>query len=67
MLIFHLKKWKNSPEMWKSSIFLYIFSLLIQLYIAKVPIGSGSGGNFPDPAPTKKVRIRPDPAPEPWK
>ena len=45
--------------MCKTSIFK-IFSLFIQLYIAKVPIGSGSGENFPDPAPdpTKKVRIR---------
>ncbi len=39
----------------------------MQLYIAKVPIGSwsgyGSGENFPDPDPTKKVRIRnPGPA-----
>ena len=37
-------------------------SLFLQLYIAKVPIGSGSGSgeNFLDPAPdpTKKVRIR---------
>jgi len=30
--------------------------MFIQLYIAKVPVGSGSGENFPDP--TKKVRIR---------
>ena len=51
-------------------IFLNIFSLFIQLYIAKVPIGSGSGENCPDPAPdpTKKVRILPDsyPDPQPW-
>ena len=44
--------------------------MFIQLYIAKVPIGSGSGPdeNFLDPAPgpTKKVRIRPDPDPQPW-
>ena len=32
--------------------------MFIQLYIAKVPIGSGSGENFPDPDPIKKVRIR---------
>ena len=30
--------------------------MFIQLYIVKVPIGSGSGENFPDP--TKKVRLR---------
>jgi len=47
--------------------------MFIQLYIAKVPIGSGSvsgsgsGENFPDPDPdpTKKVRIRPDSNPQP--
>ena len=35
-------------------------SLFMQLYIAKVPIGSGYGENFPDPAPdpTKNFRIR---------
>ena len=54
--------------MCKTSIFLifFIFSLFIQLYIAKVPIGSGHGSghgsgaseNFPDPDPTKKDRIR---------
>ena len=37
-------------------LFLKYFSLFLQLYIAKVPIGSGSGENFLDPA--KKVRIR---------
>ena len=57
------------------ALFLKYFSLFLQLYIAKVPIGSvsgygsGSGENFPDPAPdpdpTKKVRIRPDPDPQP--
>ena len=32
------------------------FSLFLQLHIAKVPIGSGSGsgGNFPDPQPCLK-------------
>ena len=44
----------------KTSIFFNIFTLFIQLYIAKVPIEAGSGENFPDPTPdpTKKVRIR---------
>ena len=46
---------------------ILIFFSFIQLYIAKVTIGSGygSGENFLDPAPdpTKKVRIRPDPQP----
>ena len=57
--------------MCKTSIFKN-FSLFIQLYIAKVLIGSGSGygsgENFPDPDPTKKVRIRQDPDsdPQPW-
>ena len=36
--------------------------MFLQLYIAKVPIGSGSGygssEKFPDPDPTKKVWIR---------
>ena len=32
--------------------------MFIQLYIAKVPIGSRSGENFPAPDPTKKVQIR---------
>ena len=55
--------WKNGKihlEMCETS----IFSLFIQLYIAKVPvpIESGSGENSPDP--TKKVRILPDP--QPW-
>jgi len=50
--------------MCKSSIKKKI-SLFIQLYIANVPIGSGSGENFPDLAPNKKVRIRPDPDPQP--
>ena len=27
------------------------FPLFIQLYIAKVQVGSGSGENFPDPVP----------------
>ncbi len=44
--------------MCKSSILKIFFSLFIQLYIAKVLIGSGFGENFPDPDPTKKVRIR---------
>ena len=54
---------------WKSVklIFLNIFSLFIQLYIAKVSIGPGSGEHFPDPAPypdpTKKDS---DPDPQPW-
>ena len=33
-----------------------MFSLLIKLNKAKVPIGSGSGENFPDPVPD----------PQPW-
>ena len=41
-----------------TSIFKIFFSLFIQLYIAKVPIGSGSGESFPAPDTTKKVRIR---------
>ena len=36
--------------------FLNIFSLFIQLNKGKVPVGSGSGDNFPDL--TKKIRIR---------
>ena len=36
--------------------FFNIFSLLTQLYIAKVPIGSGSGENFPDPADPDPIR-----------
>jgi len=51
--------------MCKSSIFkIFVPCLHIQIYTAKVPIGSGSGENFPDPDldPTKKVRIR-NPAP----
>jgi len=32
--------------------------LFIQLYIAKVPIGSGSGENFPDPTINARIRIR---------
>ena len=59
--------------MCKTSIFKIFFPCLYNFtYIAKVPIGSGSGENFPDPAlvpyPTQKVRIRPDsdPDPQPW-
>ena len=44
--------------MCKTSIFKIFFSLFIQLYIAKVPLGSGYVENFPDPDPTKKGRIR---------
>ena len=40
----------------KSSIFFYNI-----LYIAKVPVGSGSGEHFSHPYSTKKVRFRPDP------
>ena len=32
--------------------------MFIQLYIAKVPIGSGSGSGENYPYPTKKVRMR---------
>ena len=51
----------------KKLYFKNIFSLFIQLYIAKVPIRSGSesGENSPAPDPSKKVRIRPDPDPQP--
>ena len=52
--------------MCKTSILKYFFLVyFLQLYIAKVPIGSGSGSgeNYPDP--TKKVRIRPDSDPQP--
>ena len=35
-----------------------MFSLFIQLYIAKVPIGSGSGENFLDPTKQDRIRIR---------
>ena len=46
MIIFILK-WKNLPD----CVELTLFSLFIQIYIAKVPIGSGSGENFSDPTP----------------
>ena len=39
--------------------FKNIFALFIQLYIAKVQIGSRSGENFPDPA-------QEGPDPQPW-
>ena len=58
MIIFIWKKWNNSPENLENLYFLNIFSLFMQLYITKIPIGSGSGENFADPDPTKKVRIR---------
>ena len=57
MLIFIWKKGKIHLKMCKSSIYKIFFPCLyIQLYITKVPIGSGSGENFPDP--TQKIRIR---------
>jgi len=56
--IFFSEKWKNSPENVSKLYFENIFSLFIQLYIAKIPVGSGSGENFANPAPTKKIRIR---------
>ena len=52
-----MKKWKNSPANMQKLYSLSIFSFFIQLYIAKVRIGSGSGENFL----TKKVQIQPDP------
>ena len=51
---FTCKKWKNAPENVKK-LNLKKMSLFIQLYIARVGFGSGSGENFSDP--TEKVRI----------
>ena len=61
MIIFSRKNGKIHQKMCKTTNFKIFFPCLyVQLYIAKVPIGSGSGKKFPDPAPdpTKKVRIR---------
>ena len=60
---FHIKHISSDFLMitWKcvKPLFLfYFFALFLQLYVAKVPIGSGSGENFPDQDPSKKVRIR---------
>jgi len=51
--------------MCKTSIFKNIFPLFLQLYIAKIPIGSGSGENFLALDPSKKGRIRLDPDSQP--
>ena len=59
MLIFFT--WKIEKFTWKfekNYIFKNIFTLLLQLFMVKVVIGSESGGNFqgPVPDPTKKDR-----------
>ena len=45
MIIFIWKNIKIHLKLCKSSIFKIFFSLFIQLYIAKVPIGTGSGSS----------------------
>ena len=50
--------WKNGKNHLEKLYFNNIFSCFIQLYIAKVLIGSSSGEHFPVPDPTEKVRIR---------
>ena len=65
MLFFYRKNGKIQLKISnRKALFLKYFSLFIQLYIAKVLIGSWSSENFPDP--TKKVWIRHNPDPQPW-
>jgi len=53
MIIFNWKNGKIHLKICETSIFKIFFPCLyLQLYIAKVPIGSGENFPYPDPDPT---------------